>query len=161
MDPLQEDNILNRIRDINFTQAQALETIITQQGITSEQGMMLGAIDNLDTGSGVLQKDIVARSRTTAASITSLLKGMETRGLIERRPHPTDSRQKTLHILPEGRKIIENFDDSIKELYDHTLAAFTPEELSTLKNLLTRVNTALTERNTTNDSHSHHRPDHL
>lgn len=160
MDPLQEDNVLNYIREINFKQAQALERIITQYGITAEQGMMLGAIDNLDAGTGVLQKDIVSNSRTTAASITSILKGMESRKLIERRSHPKDSRQKTIHILPAGYDIINGFDDAICNLYTATLSTFSTDDLNQFMSLLTRLDKELTER-LPDDNNRAQRPDHF
>jgi DNA-binding MarR family transcriptional regulator len=41
------------------------------------------------------------------SNITRLIKGLESDGLVVRRPHETDGRSLRLHLTPEGEKLSE------------------------------------------------------
>jgi DNA-binding MarR family transcriptional regulator len=45
--------------------------------------------------------------RIPPSSMVALVDHLEERGLVERRPHPTDRRSRTLHMTPEGRVALE------------------------------------------------------
>lgn len=150
MDPLQEDNPLNRMREIVRQQRFIADRTVRRLGITVEQGRMLGMVDalTLQTGKAPVQKDLAAISHTSAASVTSLLQGMEAKELLERRPSPEDSRRKTLHLLPRGTELLAQFDHTIRTTHDAVLAVLDPAENAVLLELLRRLQSALTEETT-------------
>jgi DNA-binding MarR family transcriptional regulator len=61
----------------------------------------LGADGNED---GVRMGDLAEHWGCDASYVTSVVDGLEERGLAERRPHPTDRRVRTIVLTPEGRE---------------------------------------------------------
>src|SRR5216110_3367969 len=56
----------------------------------------------LELGVGVPMRDLADRWGFDASYVTSLADALEERGLVERRPHPTDRRVKMLAITRKG-----------------------------------------------------------
>ena len=54
--------------------------------------------------------DLRAQLNLTSAGITKRIDQVEAKGLLERRPHPTDRRSVTLHLTPAG---VEQADETI------------------------------------------------
>lgn len=114
--------------------------LFMKNGITPEQGRTLGFIEAKET-EGITQKDLAQTTRTTPASVTSMVKGLEAKGLIERREDPQDARRKTLHTTPSGRAVIKEFEDSMEKIQDDALATLTSDEQETLIQLLKKLHT--------------------
>jgi DNA-binding MarR family transcriptional regulator len=62
---------------------------------------------------------------------------LEAQGLAERRPHPTDGRAKLVEATPKGKELARRADD-ILATPPPGLNALDPEELETLRRLLSR-----------------------
>jgi len=63
----------------------------------------------LDGAGSALPSHVIAeRMIVSTASMTSLLNTLERRGLVERRPHPTDGRKVLVHLTPLARPIIDS-----------------------------------------------------
>jgi MarR family transcriptional regulator, organic hydroperoxide resistance regulator len=73
-----------------------------------------------------------------ASYVTTIADQLEERGLIERRPHPTDRRVKSLALTAEGRRLREKLAD---ELWVEVpvLDALTADERRELRRLLSRT----------------------
>jgi DNA-binding MarR family transcriptional regulator len=73
-----------------------------------------------------------------ASYVTTIADQLEERGLIERQPHPTDRRIKSLALTPEGRRLRERLAD---ELWTDVpmLDALSPAERQTLRELLQKT----------------------
>lgn len=54
---------------------------------------------------GVTQRDLVARGGYDAATTGTMLRLLEHRGLVERRPDPHDGRAKRVHLTAQGRRL--------------------------------------------------------
>lgn len=71
------------------------------------------------------------------SSVTYVVDRLEDRGLVERRPHPTDRRAKVLHLTDDGARaraaLIQRFE------YESPLAALTDTDLTALRAMLARV----------------------
>lgn len=73
------------------------------------------------------------------SSMVALVDHLEDRGLVERRPDPTDRRSRRLYITPKGRRAIENAWE-LAAGFERTLCAgFTTNQRRQLIELLTRV----------------------
>lgn len=79
-----------------------------------------------------------------ASYVTTIADQLEERGLIERRPHPTDRRIKSLALTAEGRRLRETLAD---ELWVEVpvLDALTADERRELTRLLSRTVEAASE----------------
>lgn len=131
---------LAQLRWIGWAQRKAAEDWIREREISFEQGFTLGY---LVENPGSIQRDIAKITRTSAASVSSLLQGLEKRGLIERRTEPGDERSKRVYATPAGTTLIEGFDAAMAAADDTILAPLSGAERATLHNLLTKITDAL------------------
>ena len=131
---------LQLLRWIGWAQRKAAEDWIRERGITFEQGFVLGYLDQQP---GAMQRDIARMSRTTAASVSSLLRGLERRGLIERRTEAGDERSKRVYATPAGVELIAGFEDAMVAADESILAPLTAAEREQLGTLLRKITESL------------------
>ncbi|WP_454729599.1 MarR family winged helix-turn-helix transcriptional regulator [Cellulosimicrobium protaetiae] len=127
---------LELVRWIGWAQRKAAEDWVRERDLSHEQAFVLGF---LAQNPGAIQRDIAAVSRTSAASVTSLLKGLEQRGLVERRPDPDNARVKRVQATPAGIGLIAGFQDAMAAADDTILAPLDGDERATLRGLLTKI----------------------
>ncbi|QDZ15365.1 MarR family winged helix-turn-helix transcriptional regulator [Humibacter ginsenosidimutans] len=133
---------LQLLRWIGWAQRKAAEDWIRERGITFEQGFVLGY---LAEEPGAKQRDIAHMTRTTAASVSSMLQGLERRGLIERRTEEGDERSKRVYATEAGAELIAGFDDAMLAADEEILSPLTDAERDQLETLLTKITAALPE----------------
>jgi DNA-binding MarR family transcriptional regulator len=96
----------------------AVGFLLSQLGfeVSSRFGKMMAEVD-LDPRQFALLRAIQASEghsqiavgewlRIPASSMVAVVDHLEERGLVERRPHPTDRRSRTLHMTAEGRETL-------------------------------------------------------
>ena len=88
-------------------------------GTTMATGFALLSIDPED---GIPSTSLGPRMGMEATSLSRTLKGMEEKGLIERRPHPEDGRSVLIHLTDFGREkremskeVVLRFNEAIKD----------------------------------------------
>ena len=127
---------LDLLRWIGWAQQKAGEEWIRARELTHQQAFVLGY---LARNPGSMQRDLAEVSRTTPANVSSLLQGLERRGLIERRAEAGDERVKRAHATPVGRDLIDGFDAAMGEVEETILAPLSPPERATLHDLLSKI----------------------
>jgi DNA-binding MarR family transcriptional regulator len=140
MDGPDLTSTLGLLRWIAWAQRQAGMDWIRARELTHEQAFVLGY---LVQHPGSIQRDIAQVSRTTPASVSSLLQGLERRGLVERRTEPGDERSKRVYATDEGATLIAGFDTAMAAADDTILAPLDPAERATLHALLVKVTAQL------------------
>lgn len=82
------------------------------------------------------QQDLATQAGTDIKMTSQVLKTLETKGLLERRPSPTDARAKTVHPTPTGKSLARRAITAV-ETTDETFFASvdTPTLLTTLTEL--------------------------
>jgi DNA-binding MarR family transcriptional regulator len=65
-----------------------------------------GLLRALDAGEGVSQQALGERLRIPASRMVAFIDALQERGLLERRPHPSDRRAHALYLTPAGRKLL-------------------------------------------------------
>lgn len=136
----QLTSTLGLLRWIGFAQARAGEEFLRERELSRQQGFALGY---LVQNPGSMQREIAAITRTTAASVSSLLQGLERRGLIERRTLDGDERSKRVHATPEGAALIEGWDAEMQHAEESILAPLDETERAELQRLLEKVTAVL------------------
>lgn len=131
---------LDLVRWIGWAQRKAGEDWIRERELSHEQGFALGF---LVQNPGSIQRDIATMTRTSAASVSSLLQGLERRGLIERRAEEGDARSKRVYATPAGVELIAGFDTAMAAANDSILAPLDEAERAALHALLTKVTAVL------------------
>lgn len=86
---------------------------------------------------------IAERLIVTTASVTSLLDTLERRGLVERKPDPTDRRKLLVEITPDGAALVDRFLPEVVALQTAALAGLTEPQRRQLVKLLATVDAGL------------------
>ena len=113
--------------------------------LTITQSRTIGWIDYIEETEhrGVIQRELAEMSGTSAASVSSLIDGLEKAGYVERRPSPDDARRKEIHVLPKAKGLTDGFQNLMEQTEKDLLAPLTPAERTTLFDLLTKINQKL------------------
>ncbi|MDH6591285.1 DNA-binding MarR family transcriptional regulator [Variovorax sp. TBS-050B] len=72
-------------------------------------------------------------------NLVSLVSTLDSRGLIERRPHPHDGRAVGLHLTEAGEKLIREAEQTVMQLEADASARLTLRERETLIRLLQKI----------------------
>ncbi len=144
------DQIASAIRALSITQRSDADAWVRGSELTRQQAVSLGFIGDRQA-CGVIARDLAESTGTTPASVTSLLKGLEERGLVTRTPSPDDSRIKLLTVTPKGAQLVEGFEEHVRASQARRLSALTTSEQEQLLALLSRV-TADIDRSTPSSS---------
>jgi DNA-binding MarR family transcriptional regulator len=90
---------------------------------------------------GITSRQLCAALDILPPNLVGMIKGLDKRGLIERRPHPTDRRAQGLHLSPAGRKLQKSAQVTATQLESDVASRLSAAELDTLKSLLRKVYT--------------------
>jgi MarR family transcriptional repressor of mepA len=130
----------DQFRWIGWAQMKAGQDWVRERELSHEQSFALGF---LVQNPGAIQRDIAQMTRTSAASVSSLLQGLERRGLIERRTEPGNERSKRVYATPAGAELINGFEDAMLAAGETILAPLTEAERQTLHTLLLKITAEL------------------
>ncbi|MFN8399981.1 MAG: MarR family transcriptional regulator [Anaerolineales bacterium] len=86
-------------------------------GLTHAQFVLLASLTWLANGEKPLTQNNLAHHAKMDVMMTSnVLRTLEEKGLIERKPHPTDTRAKSLAVTSKGLKLAEKAVQVIEEI---------------------------------------------
>jgi len=131
---------LELLRWVSWAQMQAGLEWFRERDVSREQAFALGFLED---NPGSSQRDIAAMTRTSAASVSSLLQGLEKRGLVERRTDAESARTKRVFATPEGIALIHGFEPAMAALEDTILAPLDAGERDTFHDLLEKITSVL------------------
>jgi MarR family transcriptional repressor of mepA len=131
---------LEQLRWIGWAQRKAAEDWVRARELSFEQSFVLGY---LVQNPGAIQREITKMTRTSAASVSSLLQGLERRGLVERRTEPGDERSKRVYATAAGGELISGFEAAMAAADETILAPLDPAERATLDALLKKITAEL------------------
>ena len=97
---------------------------------------VLRAVSALD---GPTQQEVGQFLRIPPSSLVTILDELETRGALDRRPHPTDRRAHVLTLTPDGRRLLGQAMASALTLEEELCADLEPGERAVLLGLLSKV----------------------
>jgi MarR family transcriptional repressor of mepA len=127
-------------RWIGWAQMKAGQDWVRARELSHEQAFALGF---LEQNPGSIQRDIGRMTRTSAASVSSLLQGLEARGLVERRTEAGNERSKRVYATPAGIQLIAGFEDAMLAAGETILAPLDEKERETLHALLLKITAQL------------------
>ena len=88
---------------------------------------------------GVTSRQLCASLNLLPPNLVGLIQSLESRGLIERKPHPHDGRAVGLHATPKGQALMVQAEQTATELEIEKTAKLTPAERKTLLKLLQKI----------------------
>jgi len=140
MDAPKLTGTLELLRWIGWAQRKAGEDWVRERELSFEQSF---ALAYLTRHPGAIQRDLAQATRTSAASVSGLLQGLERRGLVERRTVPGDERSKRIYLTPAGTELTEGFDAAMAAADETILAPLDQAERDTLHALLLKITAEL------------------
>jgi DNA-binding MarR family transcriptional regulator len=109
---------------------------IAELGLTTR---MWGALNVLDAEGETTQQFLGKCTGIDPSSMVATIDDLEARGLVQRRPHPSDRRAHALHLTEEGREVLARGRRLARGAQEDLLAPLDAEERKTLHNLLLRL----------------------
>jgi DNA-binding MarR family transcriptional regulator len=125
--------------ELDLTTAKA--AAVKPAGLTVPQ---YAALFVLDEQPGISAAELARRCLVTPQTMTTILRNLESAELVERTPHPLHRHVIETRPTPAGRKALEEADKRATAVERRLAAAFTTEELDTLRALLARCSESLT-----------------
>lgn len=99
----------------------------------------LGILTLLESEGPVVQARLSDRLPIVKPVIVGLINELEARGLVERRPHPTDQRAFEIHLLDKGQQCIDAAEKISQAVTTNFFSDLTDEEQQTFYHLLWRL----------------------
>jgi DNA-binding MarR family transcriptional regulator len=88
---------------------------------------------------GITARQLCATLGVLPPNMVGMVNRFEARGLIERRPHPSDRRAQGLHLTPAGLELMKEAEDTAEKLEQDVAHKLTPVEQHTLMHLLQKI----------------------
>lgn len=110
-------------------------------GVTADQFVLLATLAR--EGHALTQRDLARRMSSDPSTVRAMLVLLAARGLVERDPHPTDARARTVALTPKGRRAYRRLWTAGGSIRSRMLGVLRPGEADTLVRLLGRVAEAL------------------
>ena len=88
---------------------------------------------------GVTSRQLCAALSILPPNLVGLIKALEQRGLIERRPHPQDGRAQGLHPTEAGQALMHKAEARASTLEQQAAHRLSPQEQAQLIGLLQRI----------------------
>ena len=112
------------------------------KGMTRAQWLILAMLERRP---GLSQNELASSLEVEPISVGRLIDRLEARGLVERRPDPTDRRVRRLHLLPEATPFLEEIETQRELLSAEILDGIDQNARSQLVEYLLRIKSNLTE----------------
>ena len=109
---------------------------IQELGLTPGQPKVL---DFLQTHDGAMQKDIARGCCIEPASLSTLLNGMERKGLICRRADSRNRRNTYIHLTENGRALCGRIRDAFRRIETQALRRLSADEAAALTDYLIKI----------------------
>ena len=100
---------------------------------------LFGVLNVLGARKGAIQQEIGSAMGIDPSTMVSLIDELESAGLAERRPHPTDRRAREVAITPKGRRLLGRGRRMASQVEDEVLRGLTAAERRELLRLLRRA----------------------
>jgi DNA-binding MarR family transcriptional regulator len=88
---------------------------------------------------GITSRQLCVALSILPPNLVKLVADLDKRGLLQRKPHPTDGRAIGLHLTVDGRKMTREAEATARDLEDAVAARLTHEERDTLMKLLQKI----------------------
>jgi len=103
---------------------------------------MWGLLNVLETEQPITQQALGKAIGTDPSSMVATIDELESRGLVQRRPHPRDRRAHALYMTDDGHRILRRGRRLSKEAQEELLEPLSDDERRQLHELLLRLATS-------------------
>lgn len=124
------------LSQLGFETARRFGELMREIDLEPRQFALMRAIRQLE---GQSQNAIAEHLRIPRSSMVAVIDHLEGRGLVERRPHPSDRRTHALFLTPRGGKVLRRGMELGMGFEAVVCAGFEPQERAELMARLTRI----------------------
>jgi DNA-binding MarR family transcriptional regulator len=128
--------VARALRAAYLTLHRQTNACFAKDGVTADQFVLLAALAEADA---VTQQELVRRTSSDPSTMRAMLLLLEGRGLVARERHPADGRARCVRLTAKGRQVFKKLWSRSEPLRARLLAAFQPEEVTTLVEHLRRI----------------------
>lgn len=141
--------ILPGIREVWFfanniirTSRLILNESLRPLGLSSAEGNIL--LELAVGGDGLRQEDLVGRLDISKSAVSRALDSLENKGLVFKKPHPTDRRASLVFVSLQGRRLEPQLESVYQGLFAAAARGISEEEVARFTDLFRRVSENLT-----------------
>ena len=131
------------LRAAYFAMHRLTDAVLARFDLTADQFVVLSCLAEDDA---ITQKELATRANTDQNTLRPMLVLLEGKGLLERRPHPTDGRARGVHMTNKGKKLLEKLWKATDSVREGLVGAVRSEEPGQLITQLQRIVAALESR---------------
>ena len=124
------------LHDVARLMRKRFEQRARQYGLTRSQWQVLS---KLAVNEGIHQKGLADLLEIESITLVRLLDKMQERGLVERRPHPSDRRMTLLYLTPESHPLFAVMRSLGDQTRAETMSGFSEAESVQLQQFLARM----------------------
>jgi MarR family transcriptional regulator, organic hydroperoxide resistance regulator len=138
MGPTAQEQAWRCIFELLLAQRGRLLAVAQEFGLAPQQAI---AIKHLEPGKPLTMSELAQRLHCDNSNVTGIADRLEAAGLVERRPHPSDRRVKTLVLTERGTAIRGAYDARLG-LVPPELQALSDEDAEQLLEIMQRATRA-------------------
>lgn len=131
--------VVGRISRLSRTFARSVGATLARHGLQPDEFDVLATLRRSGAPYRLTPTQLRGSMMITSATVTHRLDKLEQRGLVARRPDPSDRRGLLVGLTDEGRELVDRaLDDHVANEHD-LLAGLTPRDRELLADLLRRL----------------------
>lgn len=142
---IQFARIANQLHRVILASTEEAENCATPNATISQLSTMGFLFFSEEEGREVYQKDIEHIFRLRRSTVSSLLRALENKGLIQRVSVPQDARLKKLVLTDKARQINAHTTRTLWKVNEVIHRGLSQEEIQTLHHILNKIETNLQE----------------
>lgn len=116
-----------------------IEQFLEQMAVYDLKPVEFSVMSVIVHNPGVTSRQLCAALNILPPNLVRLIQLLETRGLIERKPHPNDGRAVGLHPTDDGKSLMVKAEVTASELEMSIGSKLTPNQAQTLVTLLQKI----------------------
>lgn len=135
-----ERRIRRNLHQLGDQLTQLANARLHPHNLTSQQALLLRFVcAEQRQGRAICQRDLEAQFKLKGSSITSLVKELERKGFVSRRPDPADERRKLVTALPKALALMVEFETAFGALHEKMMRGFSPEQQEAIAQTLEQM----------------------
>jgi DNA-binding MarR family transcriptional regulator len=112
------------------------DAVLASRGVTADQFVVLSALAESEAPT---QRDLVLRTSSDPSTLRAMLVLLEKGGLVERRPHPTDGRARSVRLTGRGRRTLSRTWKGTEPVRQRLATALSRREIDDLVASLNKI----------------------
>ncbi len=117
----------------------SIRTALAPHQLTHVQFVLLATLASMQPTQAT-QKQLADAAATDVMMTSQVIRGLESRGLVTRSPHPTDGRAVLLTPTSEGAAVIDAANSAVEEADERFFDRLAPDDLSRFLDMLRALN---------------------